>query len=161
VVELVKQRGIYDCGVACLAMALHTTYDDALALLGRDPNDEIVEFEGCAHAGVVPEEFANAAFERGILHLVVPIFAAQPENTWAYVWKDVFSIMSFSELAALVFPDQSPCTAVLGVPSLNNEGGTHWIVVDDGAVFDPSPNKCYKTGDELPLYTAILFARNT
>lgn len=158
--ELIKQRGMYDCGVACLAMALHTTYDDALALLGRDPNDEIVEFEGCTHAGVVPEEFAHAAFKRGILHLVVPVFASLPENTWVYAWKDVFGIMGLDELATHVFADSAKCTAVLGVPSLNNEGYAHWIVVEDGAMFDPSLGKCYKTGDELPLYTAILFARN-
>jgi hypothetical protein len=159
-IELVKQRGMYDCGVACLAMALHTTYDDALALLGRDPNDEIVEFEGCTHAGVVPEEFAYAAFKRGVLHIVVPVFSSLPVNTWAYAWKDVLGIMSLDELAACAFADSAEFNAVLGVPSLNNEVYAHWIVVEDGVVFDPSLGKRYKTGDELPLYTAVLFERN-
>jgi hypothetical protein len=158
--ELVKQRGLYDCGVACLAMALHTTYDDALALLGRDPNDEIVEFEGCAHAGVVPEEIINAAFTRGISCSFSPVYACYPEGTWQHTWQHVFRTINILDPASATFSRQGKYNAIIGVPSLNNDTVGHWIYVGNGDVFDPSLGKCYGPTDTLPVQSAVLFMRN-
>jgi hypothetical protein len=156
---IVKQRGLYDCGVACLAMALRITYEEALEALGRDPNNEVIEFEGQKHAGVVPEEISWVAFKRGVLTHTVPIYAAFPEGTWQHAWRDVFDVMRLSELANSVCTYAPAYNAILGVPSLNYEDGSHWIYIEDGVVVDPSPFKRYSAGDVLPLQVAVLFGR--
>lgn len=156
-VELIKQRGSHDCGVAAAAMAFGISYEEALAEL-RDCEIEHEEFEGQRHVGLVPEEFSWLAFKRGILTCVVTINEIQPKDHWAYVWRDVFKRCTFDDIGSLLW-QQTGVTGILGVDSLNQEGAAHWLVVENGVIYDPSPRKQYEPGMVLPIHVAILVGR--
>ena len=108
---LIKQRGDYDCGVACLAMALRISYDEALAALGRDPNEESAEFEGEKHVGVIPEEITFAAFNKGVPCCVVPVYDAYT-GTRQYAWRDVFAIPRIHDIANHLFSATNSCQVI-------------------------------------------------
>lgn len=153
-VELIKQRGTHDCGIAAAAMALRIPYEDALARL-RDPHVEHVEFEGQTRVGITPEEFCWLAFKLHIFCCVVTINEVQPKDHWAYVWRDVFKRATLEDLNDLLWNDTG-VIGILGVDSLNSPGDSHWIVVENGVVFDPSTRKVYEPGQILPIHVAIL-----
>lgn len=156
-IELIKQRGAHDCGVAAAAMAFGMTYEDALKAL-RDPNLEVEEFEGQTHCGITPEEFSFLAFKRGAQCCVVTINEVQPKDHWAYVWRDTFVRAKIEDLNEYLWRN-GEVIGILGVDSLNSPGNSHWIVVQDGMVFDPSTRKTYEPGMILPVQVAILVRR--
>lgn len=156
-VELIKQRGSHDCGIAAAAMAFGCTYEEALADL-RDPSIEQVEFEGQKHVGIVPEEFSWMAFKRGIPVCVVTINEIQPKDHWAYVWRDVFRRVTIEDLGTMLW-NADDTIGILGVNSLNSPGDAHWIVVEAGKIYDPSTRKCYEDGMQIPIQVAILVRR--
>ena len=156
--ELIRQRGSHDCGIACVAMAFGTTYEEAQEIIGRNPNDAVAEFEGQNHAGLIPEEIALAACRRGVPCLFLPVFEISPAGTWQHAWIDVFKILRIDQIAELIFIDKY--SAILGVESKNIPGVGHWIYVRDGVVYDPSLRDVYETGEVIPLQCAILFGKN-
>ena len=152
---LIKQRGAHDCGIACLAMALQVTYDQALELVGRDPNDEVVAFDGMSYAGIIPEEITLSALRHRRATIVMPVFEISAPGTWQNAWFDVFKIARVEHIAELVFEGRKSC--ILGVESKNCASCGHWVYVHDGVVYDPSLRETYKTGETLPVQIAILF----
>lgn len=151
--KIVKQRGDYDCGVACIAAVLGCEYNDALALVGRDPNDTVAESEGQTHAGLIPEEIVYALWQRGRRVLVCPVYECAPAGTLMNVWRDVFRTPSLQDIGARIFEDGA--TAILGVESKNGPYA-HWVVVSGGEVLDPSNKLTYENGETLPVQTALI-----
>lgn len=156
-VELIKQRGTHDCGIAAAAMAFGCTYEEALAEL-RDPHVDHVEFEGQTRVGIVPEEFSLMAFKRGIPICVVTINEIQPKDHWAYVWRDVFKRVTIEDIGTMLW-QADDVIGILGVNSLNSPGDAHWIVVEGGKIYDPSTRKCYEDGMQIPIQVAVLVKR--
>lgn len=152
-VELIKQRSAHDCGIACAAMAFGIDYNHAFQLL-RDPEIEHAEFEGQRHVGIVPEEFSWLGFRLGHQVCVVTINEIQPHDHWAYVWRDVFKRATFSDIQDLLWGNTG-VVGILGVDSLNSPGDAHWIVVEDGIIYDPSTRNEYEPGMTLPIHVAI------
>lgn len=153
--KLVKQRGRYDCGLACLAMVLGLgTLAEAQALLGRDPEDDLgvgVPPEG--RAGVMAWELCYVFWQRGVqaYHFCVP--EAYEPGHWMREGAKVWHIPELLDVQSFLKTDK--VTAILGLAS-RARGQGHWVVVHEDKLFDPDPSAPDLGEAELPVVEVIL-----
>ncbi len=167
-IRLVKQRGPYDCGVACAAMILGILYEEALADLGRDPNCSAPELlaildDGFPAIGVMISEVAAMCFRRGIpaIH-VYPAVAYKDNAEWFYrmLTEQSHLLPSYPTIEWVRREIDRGAVAMLGVPSLNYDDREHWVVVAGREVYDPNLKKTYGTLDEIKIiHEAVLVGK--
>ena len=167
--RLIQQRGRYDCGVACLAMLLDITYEEALDELARDPNSTPPELldaigDGFPAVGVMAPEVARICWKRCIpaLHLYSEE-AYRESSPWLHkILTDHSQLVPRYPTIKLVNRHiHAGGIAMLGVKSLNFDDRDHWIVAGGCEIYDPvTLEKKYEWGNTLPVSEAILLARS-
>ena len=133
--KLVRQETSKGCGVACVAMLLDISYDEAQTLLVRDPNDFIDDCD-FGFLGVSTNEVNVALFHGGVCSMIwhhQDLFAGS--GSWAEKHWHLMNLPTRKELLARY---HNGGTMAVVVDSLNYPGMLHWIVLHDGKVYDPS-----------------------
>ena len=156
--NLIRQRGDFDCGVACLAMLLDTDLDAVERILGRKVGELVDPDPPEGHDGVIGVcgwEIACVLADEGIsyLHCVVPDAVGE---TW---YSRVGAQLPLLRPLERIWDHMNHGgLTILGVPSLNIEGGLHWIVGEGTYMFDPTNREKSYEGvvDGLEVSEAIL-----
>jgi hypothetical protein len=126
--QLVEQRSEFDCSICCLAMLTEQTYEHVLEAVGDlyDPAE-----------GMSREQEALRRL--------------------GYEWQKSFWQIHRGILDAKFFANMAwGRRAMVTVPSLNVEGGWHFVFVASGQVYDPSQKLRYGSFDELKPSDMIL-----
>jgi hypothetical protein len=155
--QLIKQRGDFDCGVAVMAMLLGIDYDQAVDHLGRDVAEPNAGVQEGKPSGVWPDEIATIAWRRGrpaSAFRTAEYFSICAPAMWNGQ-RGAFAICSSADLVDYILPGRRAC---LVVPSLNVDGHAHWIAWDGAAVFDPSPKRTYQDLDGVVIAEAVVLA---
>lgn len=151
---MVKQEGKYDCGAACLAMALGLPLEVIRQIIGYDPNT-------ATPRGLYDSEMCEVLTLSGsIVGYSLPkeqLCEGEP-----YDLSDRRAIPSLAELKTRLISFLNTQIqgikfhAILAVASQNGEAG-HYVYCKGNEVFDPSLLKTYScTIQELPIM-AIIF----
>lgn len=129
-IKLVKQEGTHDCAAACIAMSIGLrNAKDVYPMLGYDPSTGET-------MGVYDWEVLS------VLHMLgrrYQYFNCHPEM------EDVarrISLVTGQALAQKINASQKGCW-IVGVPSLNNEGGGHFVLCHKGEIYDPTNKLAY------------------
>lgn len=163
--QLIQQRGRFDCGVACLAMLLDTTYEAALAALGRDPNSTPQALldavgDGFPAVGVMGPEVLRICWRLDIAAIhVYSEEAYRDSSPWLYKILTEHGDLApaYPTMAFVSRHIEGGGTAMLGVKSLNFDDREHWIVASDCKFYDPTTlEKKYEWGTTIPVHEAIL-----
>lgn len=160
--KLIKQRGKFDCGIACLAMLLGIEYEEAEREIGRDVSIELPEFfpgEQWQRCGLLLEEVSCVLFERGVAHYR---FYGEEQYRKGSEWlcrmlterPGYLRMPTTTHLDRLI--NERGCVAMLGVPSKNMPNAGHYIVMRAGEVLDPSPLENYQWGEPIPVHEAVI-----
>jgi len=130
--KLIKQQSTSDCGLACLAMVLgYKSPRDLIPMLGRDPSTakvrgiwdvEVLELLRVHNVGY---EYTVCRIEDDDLRTALP----DSEEMSRYLHHLKYS------------------TFIVGVPSLNTQGHSHFVLVHKGEILDPSNGLVYIGGD--------------
>lgn len=128
-----KQVREYDCVLACLAMA---TGKDYKAIFPEDFCNEVEESKGTGKKGLHDRAFALAGLVAKQDYVSVYCGNIPPQAVRGLIWGR---------------------RALVQVPSLNYEEGSHYVYWDGHTVHDPSNLQCYKWVSQLfPEWVALL-----
>jgi len=138
--KLIKQEGRSDCGLACLAMILgYKRPSDLIPMLGRDP---------------------STAEVRGVWDAEVLEILRQHDAKCEYILcreedDDLRTGLPTSAEASKYLHHLKYDTFIVGVPSLNTPGHSHFVVVYKSQIYDPS-NELVYTGEDSSLDPSCL-----
>lgn len=129
---LVQQRSGSDCTLACIAMAAGKPWDD---LWSQSDIDELVANKGC---GDEEPYMVRAGFTKNVDYKRFSMYdtLSQPDLK-RFLWKR---------------------RAMLSVPSLNTENGSHHVYWDGESLFDPSTKKTYAYLSSVFITNVIIFS---
>lgn len=154
----VSQRGIYDSGVAALAMATRNDYDMVCSVFpkGRfsdDPPYQDVPGDGKLH--VLTQEITFILFANGIAnHVVHPIESnIGTEIKWKYNHRAELVAWGFDDILDYL---EGGGAAILGLPSRSGNKALHWVYVEGGGnVYDPNEDDPYESLNGVELIETI------
>jgi hypothetical protein len=132
-VNVYKQRGTYDCFLACVATALQRDYE---GLWPEDFRQRIEAAKGC-HGDTIDEALSIAGLNKNTDYwcLYIP-------NAWS---NEILLRRFFNGRRAL-----------LQVPSLNHQNGQHIVCWMGETLYDPSNKQVYQWIDQCtPAYVWI------
>lgn len=149
----VNMEGDYDCGAACLAMALgRLKSSDMTPILGYDPSTSTPVGVSDPEMLAILYSFGKrcrlyATAEKIAEHWDVPVESLSNRS----------HILTMSELQAKLGASQKGC-AIVGVPSLNGYEYGHYVYCERGELYDPTPHPKMRyngSARSLPLELVI------
>ena len=156
----VEQTNAWNCGSACLAMIFDCTVGEIeknrlrreVGKL-RDPKDDSV-------IGVTPHEIEMLFWQYGVRYVRVETRTYDPEGGGDWYARTVDCLpLLFKRVGIVENHLLQGGIALVGVASLENEGGSHWIVGQGRDLFDPSrgEKRYTRLSAELPLAISEAF----
>ena len=161
--ERIEQTNRWNCGSACLAMIFDCTVGEIEKNYLRRKVGELKDPKDDSIIGLSAYEVELIFWKRGIRYVRIEPRTYDPENGEDWYDRVVDDLpLLFDRVGIIESHLIQGGTALLGVPSLRDEGGSHWIVGQGRDLFDPSlhEEKYTRLSGERPLeiYEAFLIS---
>lgn len=154
---LVRQRGEFGCGAACLSMAIGDSIEEIEARLGHRCHDIVPNIEAPTALCVSIEEVGTYLWRRGS-----PTTTLVTRDFYRY-WYKARDLPYEAAARRMMFTSeelkrelvQSGRRALLVVPAIGIHD-LHMVYWTGSELLDPALDACYRDIDEPPLFVAVL-----
>jgi hypothetical protein len=143
----VAMQGAHDSGIACIAMAARTEYQNIAPFIPRNLKTKFKGVPGEGRIALQSHEMLRILYDLGILARQVTclnLFKNQPGQEWraehanAIYEYDIHDLQQYMMIGG---------KAILGVPSKEDQSKLHWVYMEGMNVFDPYPIKADRYND--------------